>query len=81
MIGRDIRANGKHPDEVIEKHRRNRLDAGMQPKDFARALKLEVPNLKDKLTNNKLSLLVHYLVLEEFGIVSFEKLHRALNLS
>lgn len=53
----------------------------MPPKDFARALKIEVPGLKDQLTNSKLTLLVHYLVKEEFGIVSFEKLHRALNLT
>lgn len=66
---------------MIEKHRRNHSDAGMQPKDFARVLKQEVPNLKDSLTNAKLSTLVHYLVKEQFGIVSFEKLHRALNLT
>ena len=53
----------------------------MLPKDFARALKQEVPNLKERLTNPKLSLLVHYLVKEQFGIVSYEKLHRALNLT
>ena len=81
MIRREIQASGRRTDDVIEKHRRNRTDNGMQPKDFARALKLEVPNLKDQLSNAKLTLLVHYLVREEFGIVSFEKLHRALNQS
>ena len=53
----------------------------MLPKDFARALKLEVPNLKSAFPNQKLSLLVHYLVQEELGLVSFEKLYRALGLS
>lgn len=81
MIRKEIQASGRRTDDVIEQHRRNRTDNGMQPKDFARALKQEVPNLQGQLTNQKLSLLVHYLVREEFGIVSFEKLHRALNQS
>lgn len=53
----------------------------MLPKDFARALRQEVPNLKAKLTNQKLGIMVHYLVLEELGMVSFNKLYRALNLT
>ena len=81
MISADLHANGKRPTDVIEKHRMNRLDTGMIPRDFARALRVEVPNLKDTLTTAKLSLLVHYLVQEEFGVVSFEKLHRAMNLT
>ena len=43
----------------------------MRPKDFAAALKLEVPDLKDKFTNDKLGILVNYLVAEELGMVSF----------
>ena len=53
----------------------------MLPNDFARALKHEVPNSMQHLPNIKLSLLVHYLVQEELGMVSFDKLHRALNLT
>ena len=53
----------------------------MRPKDFSLALKKEVPNLTDKLTNAKLTLIVHYLAQEELGMVSFDKLNRALNLS
>ena len=52
----------------------------MLPKEFARALKQEVPGLIDKLTNSKLSILVNYLVQEELGMVSYDKLFRALNL-
>lgn len=52
----------------------------MRPKDFAFALKSECPGLKEKFTNDKLSLLVHYLVCEELGMVSYQKLHQALNL-
>jgi len=71
MISRDLKSQNKRPDEVIDKHRRNRSDAGMQPKDFARALKQECVQLQDQLTNQKLSLLIHYLVQEELGMVSF----------
>ena len=52
----------------------------MRPKDFAFALKAECPSLKEKLTNDKLSILVNYLVMEELGMVSFQKFHTALNL-
>ena len=52
----------------------------MRPKDFAMALKQECPGLKDKFTNDKLSILVNYLVMEELSMVSFQKLHSALNL-
>ena len=44
------------------------------------ALKQECPGLKDKFTNDKLSILVNYLVMEELSMVSFQKLHSALNL-
>ena len=53
----------------------------MLPKDLARALRAEVPNLKAKLTNQKLGIMVHYLVQEELGMVSYNKLYRALNLT
>ena len=36
--------------------------------------------MKDKFTNDKLGILVHYLVMEELGMVSFQKLHSALNM-
>ena len=52
----------------------------MLPKEFARALRQEVPGLIDKLTNSKLSILVNYLVQEELGMVSYDKLFRALGL-
>ena len=66
---------------MIERHRKDRLDTGFTPAQFRQALASEVPGLIDRLTNSKLSLLVHYLVQEEFGKVSFDKLIRALNLS
>ena len=52
----------------------------MRPKDFANAIKTEVVSLADKFTGANLTLLVHYLVQEELGMVSFEKLLRALSL-
>ena len=52
----------------------------MLPKEFARALKQEVPGMMDKLTNPKLTILVNYLVQEELGMVSYDKLFRALSL-
>ena len=80
MIRVELQNNRRIPEQVIEKHRKNRLDLGMLPKEFARALKQEVPGLIDKLTNSKLSILVNYLVQEELGMVSYDKLFRALNL-
>lgn len=47
MISHDLKSQNKKPDEVINNHRRNRNDAGMQPKDFARALKSECVQLQD----------------------------------
>ena len=52
----------------------------MLPKEFARALKQEVPGMKEKLTNANLSILVNYLVQEELGMVSYDKLFQALGL-
>ena len=80
LIAQDLKNNQKVPAQVIEKHRKNKRDAGMRPKDFAVALKSECPSLKDTFTNDKLSILVNYLVMEELGMVSFQKLHSALNL-
>ena len=53
----------------------------MLPKEFARALRDEAPNVKSRISNSQLSTLVHYLVKEEMGQVSFDKLLTALNLS
>ena len=53
----------------------------MLPKEFARALRDEAPNVKSRISNSQLSTLVHYLVKEEMGHVSFDKLLTALNLS
>ena len=80
MVAQDLKNHQKVPAQVIEKHRKNKRDAGMRPKDFALALKSECPSLKDSLSNDKLSILVNYLVMEELGMVSFQKLHSALNL-
>ena len=71
MISLDLKNNQKVAAQVIERHRKNKLDAGMRPKDFATVLKMECPTLKEKFTNDKLTLLVHYLVAEELGLVSF----------
>ena len=79
-ISQELKNNNKQPAQIIEKYRKNKLDAGMRPKDFASVLKQEVPGLKDKFSNEKLSILVNYLVAEEMGMVSFQKLHTALSM-
>ena len=71
QISQELKNNNKQPAQIIEKYRKNKLDAGMRPKDFASVLMQEVPGLKDKFSNEKLSILVNYLVAEEMGMVSF----------
>ncbi len=68
---------------MIENIRKNKNDLTMSPKEFANAIKKACElnqQLKQELTNQRISYLVHYLVLEQIGQVSFEKLHRAMNL-
>lgn len=47
QISRELRSRMKRPEDVIEPYRRQAGGGlGMLPKDFARALRAEVPNLK-----------------------------------
>ena len=53
----------------------------LKPSAFKSAIHKEVSStLKQKLTDSEISNMIHYLVREEPGMVSFEKLYEALNL-
>jgi len=82
MIRKDLQKKGLRPDAIIEKYRA--IDSSrhsMKHTEFKRALKEFVPDLMPVLTDKKLGLLVHYLVREEFQMVSFNKLSQAFNLA
>ena len=81
MIARDLKMQGKKVHEVVDRYKRDARDVVMTPKDFARALKRECATLakSGQLKDDSLTLLVHYLVREELGMVSFNKLFQALN--
>lgn len=66
--------------DVIERYRANQRDMGLKPEYFAKALKKECPTLRDDFNKANLTILVNYLVKEELGMISYDKLSQALNL-
>ena len=65
----------------MEKYRVPSDAKTLKPPAFKQALHKEVTEpLRKKLTNDEISNMIHYLVRETPGEVSFEKLYEALNL-
>ena len=55
----------KRPDEMIENIRKSKQDLTIVPKEFAKAIKKACEGnsqLLNELTNQRISMLVHYLV-------------------
>lgn len=84
MIRKELMGRGTRPEQVVAKYRTSVTDVSMAPKEFKYALSAEfrdVPTIRTKIdSNSTLSLLIHYLVREEPGRVSYAKLLAALAL-
>ena len=81
-VSRELQADGVRAQSKLEKYRNSRAVTGLTLQEFREALKKEVPpQLAKKFNDQEGVKVMHYLVREEYSMVSFEKLYEALNLT